>query len=142
VAETPREGSPPRARHPARRIFAGVLLATLVVDIATALLFAGPPTIPLTTGLGRWLIGLTAGFMGMRRTGSLPRTVAAACGGMVLGTLLTDTVYVLTGRAAADLYGPAAVVALLLAGTAIALVAPTAGALAALAVGRLRPRGA
>jgi hypothetical protein len=119
-----------------------VLLATLILDIATLMLYAGPPTIPFVTGLGRWVIGLTAGFVGMRRTRSLPRTVAAASGGMVLGTLLTDTVYILTGRAAADLFGPAATIVLLLAGTALALVAPTVGALAALAVARLRPRGA
>lgn len=132
----------PAAGRPVLHVFAWVLFATLAVDLVTSQMFVGPPVIPLTTGLGRWVIGLAAGFVGVRHTRGVAASVAAACGGMVLATLLTAAVYVLTGQAAADFYGPGAVLALLIGGTAIALVAPTVGALACLAVARLRARSA
>jgi len=137
MPETPRGGAPPAAGRPALRLFAWVLLATLALDGATTL-FAGAPVVPVITALGRWVIGLAAGFVGMRHTRRFARTVAAAFAGMVLATLLTDVVYVLTGRAAADLDGPAVVLGLLLGCTAIALLAPIVGTLGSLAVGRPR----
>jgi hypothetical protein len=48
-------------------------------------------------------------------------------------------VYILTGRAAQDYFGPAAALAQLISGAVLGLVAPAAGALAAMAVARLRP---
>jgi hypothetical protein len=141
VPETPHEvSSPAAAGRPALRLFAWVLFATLFLDAATAQLL-NPPAVPDVGLPGRLLIGLAAGFVGMRDIGRLPRTVAAAWGAMVLATVLTLAVYVLTGRAAADRYGPAATIALLLAGVVADLAAPTAGGLAWLAVGR-RPRKA
>ena len=118
-------------------LLASVLLATLVFDGA-AMLFARGPVV----GVGRWVIGLAAGFLGMRFIRSLPRVVTAAWGGMVLATLLTAAVYVFSGRAAAEFLGRIATIGLLLAGVVIGILAPTAGALAWLVVEQVRRRRA
>jgi hypothetical protein len=136
MPETPRGDSPPAAGRLALHLFAWVLLATLAVDAASILLL---PDGPFLGGAGRWTVGLGAGWLGIRRVRGFVWTVAATWGGMVLATLLTAAVYILTGRAAADFLGPAATIALLLAGAVIGILAPTAGALARLAVGLVRP---
>jgi hypothetical protein len=142
VAETARDPSPQAAGSPGLRLFAWVIFATLVLDATTAQLHGGVPIVPAITGSGRWVIGLAAGFAGMRSTRRLVRTAVIAFAGMMLATLLTEIVYILTGRAAADRNGPGAVLALLVGSTAIALIAPTVGSLAWLAVQRARARKA
>ncbi|HEX6747043.1 MAG TPA: hypothetical protein VF092_07065 [Longimicrobium sp.] len=115
------------------RIFRIVLLATLTLDFVALAVLHLPPATPLVLGLGRGAICVAAAYAGTRGGLSFPRATTAAAGGSVAATLLSMFVFVATGTAAAEGYGPASVVRLLLA----TLVICVAGGIAGGAAGHL-----
>jgi hypothetical protein len=97
-----------------RRAFLAVLVATLALHLVTISVLDVWLRAPRVVGAAQWLICISASFAAARAGASLARTLAATAGGAMLATLLSMSVFVATGSAAALAFGPAAVYALLL----------------------------
>jgi hypothetical protein len=140
AAEAARAGSRPAVGMSPGRLFACVVVATLLLDAVTALQARGP-LIDLEAGYaGRLSIGLGAGFVGMRLIRRIVPAVGASWGGMMAATFLTDAVYILSGRAVVDHNGPGIVYVQVITTAVIGLAAPLIGALACLLLQRLAAR--
>ena len=122
------------------RLFACVVVATLVLDAATALVSRGPLILVEGAAAGRLAIGLAAGFVGMRSIRRFLPVVGAAWSGTIAATFLTDAVYILTGRAVVEHNGPGIVFVQAIGTVVIGLAAPLAGALACVLLQRLAAR--
>lgn len=124
-----------------KRLFLYVALAVLAVDLAAYLATQAGPDVWGINGYGRALICLAAGFA-RGRTLTRARTLACTLGGVIAATLVTVSIYIVTGLAVAEANGPQKVYALLVITAAIAIVGTSVGLVYAWAWRRQRTRAA
>ncbi|HET7460429.1 MAG TPA: hypothetical protein VFJ82_04240 [Longimicrobium sp.] len=110
----------------AKRLFVYVFFAVLAVDLGALVGTRAGPDVWGANGLGRAAICLAAGWA-MGRMPAVGRAAASTFVGVIAATLITVSIYIVTGLAVEEANGPQKVYALLVLTAAIAIVSMLVG---------------